>query len=139
MRKILFVLFAALAFVACQKEESMKGTPGIVVYYDNNIKYPNLDVVSGDKTRFTTSDDAYVSDVYLYNEEAEEPIIFKFQNGSEKCNFDIGEIKMLDKTHFEITISPTPDCQYDAIGVFMADAQERGYYSKGAFLGFFER
>ena len=140
MKKILFFMFAALAFVACEKEENLKGTPGIVVYYENNIKFPNLDIVSGDKIRFSTSDDAYVSDVYLYDREgeSEKPIIYEFKNGLEKCTFDIGEVKMLDKKHFELSVNQAPDCQYDAIGVFMSDAQGRSY-SKGAFLGFFER
>ena len=37
MRKILFVMFAALAFVACEKEELPKGTEGVCINYENGI------------------------------------------------------------------------------------------------------
>ena len=48
MRKILFVMFAALAFVACEKEELPKGTEGVCINYENGIEFPHLDIVNGD-------------------------------------------------------------------------------------------
>ena len=138
MRKILFVMFAALAFVACEKEELPKGTEGVCINYENGIEFPHLDIVNGDDTTFSTSHSAYVCSVWLYADDPAEDVEYRFEEDSKVCDFDIGTIKTLDNKLFEVNINPISGSKYKAIAVEL-DTTPQIKVSKGAFLAFFDR
>ena len=138
MRKILFVLFAALAFVACEKEELPKGTEGMCINYENGIEFPHLDIVNGDDTTFSTSHSAYVCSVWLYADDPAEDVEYRFEEDSKVRDFDIGTIKTLDNKLFEVNINPISGSKYKAIAVEL-DTKPQIKISKGAFLAFFDR
>ena len=117
MKKILFVIFAALAFVACEKEEK-SNTPYMVEinwdsnrYLANKVTHPNtefpiLSAANADKAIFTTNCDTYVSRIIYYGIE-DEMIVKSFDNTESECDFEIGMVKRIDSNTFGIEVYPT--------------------------------
>lgn len=123
MRKILFVMFAALAFVACDKdEERLLGCRFVAVILQENYKqivdkngykpyYPYLDVVTGDKLLFTTNCDAFIPRILVYDKE-DNKIGYNFKRTDTECNFGIGTVKKVGERSYELQIFPNNEDKY---------------------------
>ena len=143
MRKILLILFVALTFVACEKEERLYGTKGLRVYYkigsDGFPQFPHLDIVNGDKDSFWTSHTAYVQTIQLSGYDPSDYVEYKFKEDEKVIDLEMATIKTLDNQVFEITAKPTPDCKYKAMGIILDTTPTIENFSKGSIAVFFDK
>ena len=139
MRKILFVLVAALAFVACNKdEERLVGCQHIGVTFQENFKQitdkngykphiPYLDVVMGDNLLFTTECcDTYIPIINIYDKEGNE-IKYYFKRTDTECNFGIGTIKRVEERSYELQIFPNNEDNYRLMTFDVAPLNDDSY------------
>ena len=122
MRKLLFVMVAAIAFlfISCNKDdEYKKSAPAVLVEWDSdnhntlphpkhNYSYPYLNVNEGDNLVFTTNYDACISNITFYNEDWDE-FGYKFGVNDTELDFRIGKIKRINSQTFEIEVYSTTD------------------------------
>ena len=117
MRKILFVMFAAIAFVACEKEEKSNSPYMVEINWDSNryltnkvthpnVEFPILRATNGDKAIFTTNCDTYISRI-IYCDIEDEMVVKGFDNTESECDFEIGMVKRIDSNTFGIEVYPT--------------------------------
>ncbi len=139
MRKILFVLVAALAFVACNKdEERLLGCQPIGVTFQENFKQitdkngykphiPYLDVVMGDNLLFTTECcDTYIPIIYIFDKEGNE-FKYYFKKTDTECNFGIGAIKRVGERSYELQIFPNNEDNYRLMTFDVAPLNDDSY------------
>ncbi len=128
MRKILFVMFAALAFVACEKEEDgtrHRGCRAVGITLQESYKhivdnngdecyYPYLDVAAGDNLSFTTDCDAFIPTIMLYDKD-EKQTRYQFKRIDTECDFEIGTVAKVGERSYELKIFPNAENQYKCV------------------------
>ena len=130
MRKILFVMFAALAFVACNEKSDEYIVPPaeVQIEWDSSkyftkdsdvggIKLRAMEVSNGDKTTFTASCDAYIAKILFYDLDGNE-FSYRFGRDDMELDFEIGVVKRSNPHTFDLEIFPTID--YSCIMLLVA-------------------
>lgn len=123
MKKLLFVIVAALAFVACEKEEQewfgvkWNKTSSNYVVIKGEI-YPYLNPLEGDNMVMTVQqNNSYVSLIILDDYEGNE-IIYKFSSNDSEYDFEIGSVKKLSTKgwdNYSLSLTPNAENKYKAV------------------------
>lgn len=137
MRKILFVMFAALAFVACDKDDYIirKEPPYVLInwgedckYVNDNVerkKYPYLDVQNGGEVKFTTSVDVFFPALEIYDKEGNKVGKYSYKKTDTEWNFEIGVIKKIGECSYKIEGFPNNSDNYKCLAIYVHSIDEK--------------
>lgn len=128
MRKILFVMVAALAFVACEKDDDgtkYKGCRFVDITLPESYNhivdkdgferyYPYMNTTTGDNLSFTTDCDVFIPTIILCDKDDKETR-YQFKRIDTECNFEIGTVTKVGERSYELKIFPNTESQYKCV------------------------
>lgn len=145
MRKILFVMFAALAFVACEKEDSRDNllyAGGDIKFYQNSEHIHRLyfDKENGGTITIETEVDAFVLGMLIVTEDGKEvkgfysstppDFILKLEDIAKLNEYECQGCKIVRDGFRKFTITVNPDFDYSKIEISFSKIIESKEHGK---------